>query len=63
MHEELATPRRAVDLFGVLFRRQVDSDMLIMATGETIAHINCLIARQLALREPDSAGVAWYRRA
>ena len=63
MHEELATPRRAVDLFGVLFRRRVGADMLIMATGETLAHLNCLLARNLAVRELDSAGIAWYRRA
>ncbi|HVN45284.1 MAG TPA: MBL fold metallo-hydrolase [Steroidobacteraceae bacterium] len=62
MREELARPRRAVDVFGVLFRRRVGADMLIMATGESIAHLNCLIARHLAVRELDSAGVAWYRR-
>ena len=63
MHEELSTPRRAVDVFGVLFRRRVGADMLIMATGESVAHLNCLIARRVAVRELDSAGVAWYRRA
>jgi len=63
MHEELATPRRAVDVFGVLFRRRVAADMLTMATGESVAHLNCLIARKLVVRELDSAGVAWYRRA
>jgi glyoxylase-like metal-dependent hydrolase (beta-lactamase superfamily II) len=62
MHEELATPKRAIDVFGVLFRRRVAADMLIMATGESVAHLNCLIARQLAEREIDAAGVAWYRR-
>jgi glyoxylase-like metal-dependent hydrolase (beta-lactamase superfamily II) len=62
MHEELATPKRAVDVFGVLFRRHVGADMLIMATGESVAHLNCLIARTLAVRELDASGVAWYRR-
>jgi glyoxylase-like metal-dependent hydrolase (beta-lactamase superfamily II) len=63
MCAELATPRRAVDVFNVLFRRRVGADMLTMATGESVAHLNCLIARKLAVRELDSAGVAWYRRA
>jgi glyoxylase-like metal-dependent hydrolase (beta-lactamase superfamily II) len=63
MHEELSTPRRAIDVFGVLFRRRVGADMLIMATGESVAHLNCLIARKLAVRELDPAGIAWYRRA
>jgi glyoxylase-like metal-dependent hydrolase (beta-lactamase superfamily II) len=62
VHEELATPKRAVDVFGVLFRRRVGTDMMSMATGESIAHLNCLIARELAARETDATGVAWYRR-
>jgi glyoxylase-like metal-dependent hydrolase (beta-lactamase superfamily II) len=63
IQEELATPKRAIDVFGVLFRRHVGADMLIMATGESVAHFNCLIARQLVVRELDASGVAWYRRA
>jgi hypothetical protein len=62
VYELLAAPQRAVDLFGVLFRRGVGADMLGMATGESIAHLNCLIGRGLAERELDAAGVAWYRR-
>jgi glyoxylase-like metal-dependent hydrolase (beta-lactamase superfamily II) len=62
IQEELATPKRAIDVFGVLFRRHVGADMLIMATGESVAHLNCLIARELVVRELDASGVAWYRR-
>jgi hypothetical protein len=36
--------------------------MLSMATGESVAHLNCLMARGLIGRELDAAGVAWYRR-
>jgi glyoxylase-like metal-dependent hydrolase (beta-lactamase superfamily II) len=59
---ELATPKRAVDVFGLLFRRRVGADMLSMATGESVAHLNCLMVRGLVVRELDEAGVAWYRR-
>ena len=59
---ELATPRRAVDVFELLFRRRVGMDMLGMATGESVAHLNCLIGRGTAARELDGDGVAWYRR-
>ena len=59
---ELAAPKRAVDVFGLLFRRRVGLDLLSMATGESVAHLNCLMARDLAVRELDAAGVAWYRR-
>jgi glyoxylase-like metal-dependent hydrolase (beta-lactamase superfamily II) len=60
--EQLGAPRRALDLFGVLFRRHAGPDMLSMATGETIAHLNCLLRRELIVRELDEAGIAWYRR-
>jgi glyoxylase-like metal-dependent hydrolase (beta-lactamase superfamily II) len=59
---ELAAPKRAVDLFGLLFRRRVGVDMLSMATGESVAHLNCLIGRGQIAREVDATGVAWYRR-
>ncbi len=59
---ELASPKRAVDVFGLLFRRRVGVEMLSMATGESVAHLNCLIVRGVITRETDSSGVAWYRR-
>jgi glyoxylase-like metal-dependent hydrolase (beta-lactamase superfamily II) len=62
VHQELSQPQRAIDVFGALFRRRVGLDMLGMATGESIAHLNCLIGRGLAARELDAAGVTWYRR-
>jgi glyoxylase-like metal-dependent hydrolase (beta-lactamase superfamily II) len=59
--EELATPKRAVDVFSVLFKRTIGLDMLGMATGESIAHLNCLIGRGLVERNTDGAGILWYR--
>jgi hypothetical protein len=32
-----------------------------MATGESLAHLNCLVERGRAVGEPDSGGVVWYR--
>jgi hypothetical protein len=32
-----------------------------MATGEALAHLNCLITRRLAVREQDASGIGWYR--
>ena len=52
-----------VDVFHVLFRRKVDEGLLGMATGEALAHLNCLIRRGQAVRERDAAGVDWYRAA
>ncbi|MDB6100689.1 MAG: fold metallo-hydrolase, partial [Gammaproteobacteria bacterium] len=35
--------------------------MLQMATGESVAHLNCLIQRGQVMRRMDDAGVAWYQ--
>jgi glyoxylase-like metal-dependent hydrolase (beta-lactamase superfamily II) len=59
--EELQTPKRAMDVFSVLFKRTIGLDMLGMATGESLAHLNCLIVRGLAERYADDAGVLWYK--
>jgi len=53
-------PRRAVDLFGALFARKIGADLIGMATGEAIAHANCLIGRGLAKRATDSQGIVRY---
>jgi glyoxylase-like metal-dependent hydrolase (beta-lactamase superfamily II) len=62
VYEELAARKRAVDLFGALFRRHVGVDSVGLATGESLAHLNCLIARGMAARELDADGIAWYHR-
>jgi glyoxylase-like metal-dependent hydrolase (beta-lactamase superfamily II) len=59
--KKLAEPRRAVEVFGALFARPIGPELLGMATGEALAHLNCLIGRGLAVRETDADGVAWYR--
>jgi len=56
-------PRRAIDVFGALFARPIGPDLLGMATGEGLAHINCLIDRGHAVAEADEHGVVWYRAA
>jgi glyoxylase-like metal-dependent hydrolase (beta-lactamase superfamily II) len=56
-------PRRAIDCFGALFARSITGtgDLLGMATGESIAHLNHLIALGEAIREVDPDGVYRYR--
>ena len=48
MHNLLSEPMRSVDTFEVLFKREIDDTNLLMATGESLAHLNCLIERGLA---------------
>jgi glyoxylase-like metal-dependent hydrolase (beta-lactamase superfamily II) len=57
----LDPPKRAIDLFGAMFARAIDRDTLGMATGETIAHLNCLIGRGQVIAE-TSDGITLYRR-
>jgi glyoxylase-like metal-dependent hydrolase (beta-lactamase superfamily II) len=63
LHALLAEPKRVVDVFHVLFRRTIDQNLLGLATGESLAHLNCLMARGQAVRARDAAGVDWYRAA
>lgn len=57
----IAEPKRAVDVFRALFRRPIDHNLLGLATGESLAHLNCLIARGQAVRTRGEHGVDWYQ--
>jgi glyoxylase-like metal-dependent hydrolase (beta-lactamase superfamily II) len=63
LRRALAKPKRAVDVFGELFGRPIGAEpnLLGMATGESIAHLNHLLQRGEAVKEVDAGGVAWYR--
>jgi glyoxylase-like metal-dependent hydrolase (beta-lactamase superfamily II) len=61
LHARLAErPLRAVDCFGVMFKRAIDDKLLGMATGETLAHLQHLEQAGRAVREPVD-GVWWWR--
>ena len=60
---ELCTqPRRALDTFPALFKSEISGSNLILATGESIAHLNYLVEEGELAVEPDGDGVNWYRR-
>ena len=61
LRESLREPRRAIDIFDIMFRRRVGLNLLSLATGEAFANLNCLIHRRQVVREFDAAGIAWYR--
>ncbi len=57
----LHEPRRAVDVFGSLFARNITSEpqLLGLATGESQAHLNYLVQRgEVTVNVTE--GVAWY---
>ncbi|NND60568.1 MAG: MBL fold metallo-hydrolase [Gammaproteobacteria bacterium] len=54
-------PRRAVDVFPALFKSEIDNRNLIMATGESVAHLHYL-ERRGQLQSNVNNGVRWYHR-
>ena len=60
LRKRLAEPKRAVDVFTALFGRPIDDDVISMATGESIAHLNCLVNRGLATTELHDDGTLRY---
>ncbi len=64
LRRALAQPKRAVDVFGALFARnlaEADAALLGMATGESLACLNLLLHAGEAVCETDDQGVGWYR--
>ncbi len=53
-------PRRVIDVFPAIFGRKIGDDVISMATGEAVAHLNWLIAEGAATKSTDDAGVDWY---
>ncbi|PLW83614.1 MBL fold metallo-hydrolase [Kineobactrum sediminis] len=62
LYAHLAEPKRVVDCFPALFKREITNDHLSLATGETIAHLNCLLRRRQIAGETDEHGVDWYHQ-
>jgi len=62
LFDYLAEPRRAVDCFPALFKREIGAGSISLATGETLAHLNCLLARRRITRTQDDHGVNWYQQ-
>lgn len=63
LYDYLDEPKRAIDVFPALFKRKIGRDVFHMATGESLAHLNCLMGRNEITKERDENGVDWYRRA
>jgi len=57
-----ATPKRAIDVFPVLFKSRISDGNLIMATGESVAHLNYLVNQGELNVTTDETGVHWYAK-
>ncbi len=56
-------PKRAIDVFPALFRAKITQGVYGMATGESVAHLNCLRTRGLMTRTSDANSLDWYASA
>jgi len=61
LYDAVKSPKRVVDIFSVLFRREIDDSNIIMAAGEAIAHLNCLMNRG-KIKKYIKDGQAWYEQ-
>lgn len=56
-----ADPKLSTEIYSVLFRRAINDGNRIMAVGESIAHLNCLLARGMMTRRLNDAGQFTYK--
>ena len=56
------TPKSAFDLFGVLFRRELDAQQTSFALGESLAHLHYLESQNQLQRQVEN-GVVYFIRA
>lgn len=63
LYDLCAEPKRAVDVFPAIFKSTITDQTFFMATGESIAHINCALDRHILCADEDEAGVAWFTQA
>lgn len=62
LHNYSDRPRRAIDVFDILFKSTINHSNRIMAIGEAIAHYNYLRYKGLVTRHTDPHGVHWYQK-
>ncbi len=62
LHRECGAPKTALEVFPVLFSREIDDRQFFMAAGESLAHLNYLLARGHLHREIGPDGIARYEQ-
>lgn len=62
LEDMLGEPKRVIDVFPALFNRAISPELIGMATGEAMAHLNYLLRTGRAVQQQDDRGVWWWRR-
>src|SRR3546814_18513484 len=55
-YDMLAEPKRAIDVFPALFKREIGPEVFFMANGESLAPLNSLLDRKAATVERNEKG-------
>jgi glyoxylase-like metal-dependent hydrolase (beta-lactamase superfamily II) len=63
LYELCATPKRVVDVFPALFKREIGEETLLLAAGESRAHLNYLVAHGVLAEEIGSDGASRFVQA
>lgn len=62
LHATIAQPSRVVDVFPVLFRAEVTDEVMLLATGESLAHLNYLVGVGAAeVRDHEDGALRYVR--
>lgn len=61
LYKLCAEPKLATEVYPVLFRRSINDGNRLMAVGESVAHLNCLVYRGLIRRRINDAGQYIYK--
>ncbi|HFB55491.1 MAG TPA: MBL fold metallo-hydrolase, partial [Hellea balneolensis] len=61
LHDYCREPQQACQVYSVLFRRPIDNSNRLMAVGESVAHLNCLIKRGKMRRSLNADGIYIYQ--
>jgi len=62
LQELCSEPVRAIDAFPILFRSTINDNNLVMAAGESIAHLNYLLESGAIETHLDESGTRWYHK-
>jgi glyoxylase-like metal-dependent hydrolase (beta-lactamase superfamily II) len=65
VYEICEEPHKAVDgkIFSTLFKRKITREVFFMATGESLAHLMCLVHRGRLKMDFDENGVCYFQQA
>lgn len=61
LHKHCLEPRLSTEVYPALFRRKINDGNRLMAVGESIAHLNCLVKRGQMTRTLNAGGQYVYQ--